>query len=171
MTMPWFFNTYDFYLGTSWDLAKMNEINSKQMMKFIAEGLVNILRDIEKGIINKKTKFKGNTFYFKESTIKRFGFNTRRMNLFETILFILNYFELCLLSSIVKKKFTFIPVKNVMIVIFNAEEILANKNKFETMLALLKNRKVKEQSKQKIKSALKDQTKIKTYKEIFTPVN
>ena len=137
MTMPYFINSYDIHLGTSWDFVTQSS-NTKKIMEYIAEGLVNIASDIEKGKISRKTFFKGNTFYLKESTIERFGFKTRRMNLFETILFAMNYAELCILNSFAKRRIRLIPLTNVMIVMCRADEILQNKKKFEMVLRRLK---------------------------------
>ena len=152
MTMPWFFNTYDLHLGTSWDFVNRSEKNPQKVMECIAEGLINIAVEIQEGAIKKNASFKGNTFYFKEETVKRFGFKTRRMNYLEGVLFILNYTELCILNSIAKKKLYFVPFKNVTIVTCTAEDILQNKNKFEHALRILKDRGTNRRSGSKIKS-------------------
>lgn len=137
MTVPLPFNIYDIHLGTSWDFLRISETHPRKMIRFILEGFVNIANDIENGKIKPNKSFRGNTFYLKESTIIRFGFRTRKMNLIETLLFILNYAELCLLNSIYKKRFYLIPTGNIMIVTFNANDILANKRKFENMILKL----------------------------------
>ena len=149
MTMPWFFNSYDLHLGTSWDFAKQNEINPQRIMEFIAHGLINIAAAIENGNIKSNASFKGNTFYFKNDNIKKFGFKTRKMNLFESVLFALNYTELCILNSIVKRRLYFIPIKNVMIVTCKAKDIVQNKQKFELTMNILRKRNVQRFTKHK----------------------
>ena len=56
------------------------------------------------------------------------------MNIIETIMFIQNYLELCVLNSILHKRLTFVQMKNVRIVYSSAADIKANKKKFEKVI-------------------------------------
>lgn len=154
MTMPWIFNTYDLHLGTSWDVATIEGATTRKIMEYIAEGLLNLAGEIEKGRIKRNAKFKGNTFYLKDSTIKKYGFSLRRMNLYELILFAFNYLELCVLNSLLRKKIYFIPLNNIMIVTCSASEILNNKQKYQAALNILRNETVlsKKPAKKKVEN-------------------
>jgi hypothetical protein len=134
MTMPLWFNHYDIHLGTSWDLARLEKVNPRKVMEYISEGLYKIALEIEAGRISSRAKFRGNTFYLKEVTVKRFNFRTRRMNVPELVLFAVNYIELCLLNSIIRRKFFLIPLNNVMIVYFDAADIVNNKKIFKEFM-------------------------------------
>lgn len=147
MTMPFFFNQYDIHLGTSWDVAKLHKINPRKVMEYIAEGLYNIALEIESGKLNINSKFRGNTFYLKEGTIKRFNFSTRRMNAFELALFIMNYIELFIINSILRKKICFVPINNVMIVFFTGSEIIKNKEVFGNFIQMSRRKNLGHKSK------------------------
>jgi hypothetical protein len=137
MTMPLGRNYYDLHLGTSWDLLKRTDLNPRLIITHLAEGLICLSEAIEKNQISMNSKFKGNTFYLNGKSIERFGFSTRKMNWFEFILFVINYTELCILNSIVKKKLYFVPWKNVLIVTCSAKDIIANKVKYISILDLM----------------------------------
>lgn len=127
-------STYDFHLGTSWDFFIQGNVTPKRTLYFLAKGLLNLCDDLEKGKIDRSTKFRGNTFYLKESTVNRFGFKARKLNIFEKLLFYQNYVELCILNSIVHKRLTIVKLNNIRIIYSTGEEILNNRNKFEAVL-------------------------------------
>lgn len=125
---------YEFHLGTSWDFFIQGNVTPKKTLYFLAKGLLNLCNDIELGKINRAAKFRGNTFYLKESTVSRFGFKARKLNIFEKLLFYQSYFELCVLNSIIHKRVTIIRVNNVRIIYSTGEEILKHRSKFEMIL-------------------------------------
>lgn len=127
-------STYDFHLGTSWDFFIQGNVTPKRTLYFLAKGLLNLCDDLEKGKIDRSAKFRGNTFYLKESTVNRFGFKARKLNIFEKLLFYQNYVELCILNSIVHKRLTIVKLNNIRIIYSTGEEILNNRNKFEAVL-------------------------------------
>ncbi|GJQ62680.1 MAG: hypothetical protein SCALA702_17330 [Melioribacteraceae bacterium] len=132
MIMPSFGRTLDFHLGTSYDFLKLKQINNKIILLYLAEGLMKISDEIEKGNIPKNTIFYGNTFYLKKKSIKRFGFSARRMNFFESFLFMLNYIELCILKSITMKRPVLIPLDNVWVIKITAGDLLDYSEHYRT---------------------------------------
>lgn len=126
MTMPSLGKTLDFHLGTSYDFFKLDKVTSRVIFLYLAEGLTKISEEINDGRIPIDTILYGNTFYLKKASLEKLGFTARRMNPFETFLFILNYFELCVLKSITMKKPVLIPIKNIWIIKISASELIKN---------------------------------------------
>lgn len=121
---------FEFHLGTSWDFFKAKKLSAKIMLLFLTEGLINICNDIEYGRLKKIIKLKGNTYYFNPESVTKYGFKYRNMNVFETIMFYINYVELCILYSLYLNKISFIPVKKVKIIFITSDELLKNKNNY-----------------------------------------
>lgn len=126
-TQPLFLNVQEIHLGTTWDFFKLPSVGPKIIFGYVAEGLLNLAEAIEQGRIDPETRFRGYTFYLKKTTIKRFGFKTRKLNVIEAILFSLSYFEVCLLKSISCKKLSIVPIGNVHIVFCTAQDIVKMK--------------------------------------------
>ncbi len=145
MTMPFSLSgrVYDFHLGTSWDFFQMQKKQASLILYHLAKGLVNVCAEIESGKFAPDTKFTGNVFYLKESTIKKFGFHSRKLNPFELFLFALNFIELCILFSISHRKLTMIPLTNVVIIYITAEELVDNKEKYLKVVDMFEGRKNK----------------------------
>lgn len=126
--MPFTPRYFEIHLGTSWDFFMNNTNSLKDTMSNIALGLFKLSEDIEKGKYDKRAWFKGNTYYLKESTVKNFGFRSRKLNLIENVLFMMNYIELTVLISLSKRRFMLAPIKNLQIIEISAEELVARKN-------------------------------------------
>lgn len=123
-------NVCEIHLGTSWDFFRQKTISHKATLNYLASGLVNLCNAVEKGKVKRKMKLKGNTYYINAETAAKFGFKSRNMNIFEIIMFSLNYLELCTLYSISNKKLSLVPVKNIKIIFCNAEDLLKYKSKY-----------------------------------------
>ncbi len=127
-------NDYDLHVGTSWDFFRLENRNQLTIFKFMAEGLINICTEIEKGNIDINSKFKGNTYFFKDNTAHKLGFNTRELTFSEAILFLLNYPEVCLLQSLMLKRLTLPKLDSVRIHYISGRELLQNKHIFQRYL-------------------------------------
>lgn len=121
---------YDIHLGTSWDFFQQRDKEPVTQLIQLGLGLVKLCEDIEKGVYNMNTRFTGNTFYVRTTTLEKFGFHIRNLNPFELLLFAMNYIELTILTSIAHKKFTSVPLGHVVIIFQTAEELLQNKQKY-----------------------------------------
>jgi hypothetical protein len=133
--MPWFGNSMDVHLGTSWDYFKLKDKSPRKIFYYVAKGFYNLINSINKGEIDKDTVIKGNIHYLSDSTLDKFGFKYRRLNVFELLLFSLNYIELCILKSITYKKIIFVPLNEIKIAYIKAGELITKKEKFEKFLS------------------------------------
>jgi len=131
-------NVYDIHLGTSWDFFKLKNVNPKLLLKYLAQGLVNLCDDIEKGVMPINKVFRGNTHYLNEKTVNKFGFKTRKMTPIEIFLFSLNYLELCFLQSISLKKISIVSLSSIRILTIDASDLLKNKTRYQEYLNKLK---------------------------------
>jgi len=138
-TMPLFYKYHEIHLGTSWDFFRMQKVNPRTIMIKLAEGLLNLIDSIEKGKTDGKIIYKGNTHYLNEKTARIFGFNVRNMNLFETIMFFISFFEHLLLSSLSHRKFHIIKLEKVKIVTIRAEKLIQYKPLLTKYLNRIKN--------------------------------
>lgn len=138
LTMPKGRKILDIHLGTSWDFFKAQKQNPKLILYLLASGLVKFCDAIEKGKIPKDTLVQGNIFYLRDTSVEKFGFKYRKMNWFETILFVINYIELSILISISYKRFRTAPLNNVKIIYNSAEELLKNRDKYQKTADMLK---------------------------------
>ncbi len=134
-TMPIGIKTLDFHLGTSWDFFHQKKISVKGQVEQLIEGMIHFCTAIEEGKIAPETKLTGTTFYMKDSSLKRFGFKSRKLNPFEIFLFVLNFLELNLLFSIAHKRLAIIPLGIVRVVYTTAGEVVNYK---EELIHLLK---------------------------------
>jgi hypothetical protein len=129
--MPYHDGSLDIHLGTSWDYLRCKDKSSKQLLLHLAKGLHRLINDVEKGKIEGDRIIRGNAYYLKPKTFERFGFKSRDMNLLENILFLMNYFELCLLKSLTHKRLSFVSFTNVKILYSRAEDLIPYKERIK----------------------------------------
>lgn len=133
MVVPRFGNTLDIHLGTSYDFFRQKNISARLILQYVAEGITRLCDDIAAGKIKPNAKLYGNSFYFKKESLEKFGFKTRPMNLFETILFCFIYFEVSILRSITMRKISFVPVSHVFIISSTAGDLLKYRDRFHAL--------------------------------------
>jgi hypothetical protein len=124
-TLPLPFRVLELHIGTTWDFFKLQNANPTLILKYLAEGLVNLAKAVEEGKVHPETKLRGYMYYMNPNTVQRFGFHTRKLNGFEMLMFSMNYIELCILQSISYKKLTFVKFENVHISTITAKEMVA----------------------------------------------
>lgn len=139
-TVPIFYRIREIHIGTSWDFFKIMNVNPLKLLIYLGEGLLNLSKDVESGKIDENTTFRGVTFYMKPETLKKFGFKVNKPGILDSILFAINYIELCILISISKKRFSLVNLKNIRVIKISAKEIHSNKLIFESTLNKLINR-------------------------------
>ena len=120
----------DIHIGTSWDYMNLKNRSPKNIFRMLLEGFLGLCKEIESGRIKEDTLIKGNICYFKPGVTRKFGFNTRTLNLFESIFFLMNYIEMLLLRMLTTGKFEFIPLDNNRIHYAKAKDILSRKEVF-----------------------------------------
>lgn len=146
---------YEIHLGTSWDFFKMQEINPRLQLIYLSQGLLNLCEKIEAGLISRKAVIKGNIYFFKDSSVAKFGFRIRNLNFYELLLSFLNFIEASLLMSISYKRFSIVNINNFKVIYITANDLLKNKQKFRFLLSKLTHSNENAKS-QKIISGYKD---------------
>jgi hypothetical protein len=111
------------------------------MMKYLAEGLVNLCEAIEKGQVDRHWIVKGTVYYINDSNLQRFGFESCAPNLLQWLLFLQNYLEACLLLTLSKKKLSLVNIGSVRRVKAMAADLLPYKEKYAIYLRCLENEK------------------------------
>jgi len=139
-TVPIFYRVREIHIGTSWDFFKIMNINPLKLLIYLGEGLVNLCKDVEEGKIDGNTTFRGVTFYMKPETLMKFGFKVNKLGIIDSILFAINYIELCILITISRKRISFVSLKNIRVISIKAKEIRESKLIFENTLSKLLNR-------------------------------
>ncbi len=137
-TMPFFNNHLDIHLGTSWDFFKPYKLNSRIILLYLAEGLYSLSSAIERGEIDSQKILRGNVYYLNTSTFEKFGFRSRKLNLLEFVLFLMNYVELCILQSVSSGKVSVVSFKNLSILTCKAGDLPAYTGKLESLIKHLK---------------------------------
>jgi hypothetical protein len=136
-TIPFLNNTLDIHLGTSWDFIRHLQVNPRRLLYFLAEGLLRIIADARRGNIRTTTRLRGNTYFLKKSSLEKFGFMTRKMNLIEWLLFLFTYLEISILQSISHKRLTFVPLRNVCIVYCTVGDLIRHQSRIERIARTL----------------------------------
>jgi hypothetical protein len=136
-TVSIFYKLKEIHLGTSWDFFKIRKVNPKKLLIYLAEGLTNLSTDVENGYISPDTTFRGIIYYMKPKTIENFGFKVQKLNIVDMLLFGINYFELCFLISLSRKKLSYVKLNNISRIKCKAYELIRNKCKYEDILAKL----------------------------------
>lgn len=120
-------NRVELHLGTSYDFFHMDAQGPRLFLAYLAEGMLDICAHIEDGRISRDTEIRGCIYFLDRATLRRFGFRTRNLTLFEQAMFSLNYLELCMLLSISRKRPCRVKIKDVKIAYCIADDFLANK--------------------------------------------
>ncbi|MFQ3598282.1 MAG: hypothetical protein SNJ55_01515 [Chloroherpetonaceae bacterium] len=140
-TAPYGFKTLEVHIGTSWDFFRLQKVNPSVLLYHLAEGLHNLCAEIESGKIAPETKIRANLYYFSDATVAKFGFTARRPNLFEWLVFSLNYIELCLMLSISYGKLTRVRFENLKVIEGVAGELAHHKQEYRRIAERLRRRK------------------------------
>jgi hypothetical protein len=131
--------TLEIHLGTSYDFFLHNP-SPRLMMRYIAEGLVNLCEAIEKGQVDRHWIVKGTVYYINDSNLQRFGFEPCVPNLLQWLLFLQNYLEACLLLTLSKRKLSLVNIGSVRRVKAVAADLLPYKEKYVIYLRISRER-------------------------------
>ncbi len=132
-TVPIWKNRLEMHMGTSWDLFRLERLDAKTQMFYLAKGLAKLCAEIEQGKFSKDAVIYGTTYYFSNATLQRFGFRVREQSLLEKFMFGLNYLELCLLFSISRRKLSFVNTDLVKVAYCPLERLVQNKADYERL--------------------------------------
>lgn len=140
LTMPFGRRTLELHLGTSWDFFRRGELTQLALMNYLGKGLVGLLESVELGIVRHDTRLRGTMCFLSAETMHRIGFQTRKMNVLESMLFLINYPEICLLQSLVKRRLTLVPWKQVRMFEADVSDLLVAKERLLTIVRRLEHR-------------------------------
>lgn len=139
-TVPYGFKTLEVHIGTSWDFFRLQKVNPSVLLYHLAEGLHNLCAEIECGKIAPETKIRANLYYFSNATVAKFGFTSRRPNLFEWLVFSLNYIELCIMLSISYGKLTRVRFENLKVIEGVANQLALYKHEYKRIAERIRKR-------------------------------
>ncbi len=139
-TVPYGFKTLEVHIGTSWDFFRLQKVNPSVLLYHLAEGLHNLCAEIECGKIAPETKIRANLYYFSSATVAKFGFTSRRPNLFEWLVFSLNYIELCIMLSISYGKLTRVRFENLKVIEGVANQLALYKHEYKRIAERIRKR-------------------------------
>jgi hypothetical protein len=141
-TVPFGPRTLELHVGTSWDFFQQNNLTEQQIIHHLARGLLGLLDAADNGLVPMTMKLRGTVYYFRTDTLRRFGFRSRRMNPVETLIFLLNWLELCILHSLMKRRIALVSLSSVRVVNATIEEISARRSEIRRLVDQLE-RKIK----------------------------
>lgn len=79
-------------------------------------------------------------YYFGGRTLTRFGFTMRPMNAVETVMFLLNWIELCLLYSITRGRVCLVRISDVRVVHSTIGTLVSRKHQLLELARILASR-------------------------------
>jgi hypothetical protein len=139
-TMPYGKKALEIHIGTSWDFFRLQKVNPSILLLHLAEGLYRLCDEIERGNIHPETLIRANLYYFSDATVQKFGFASRRPNVFEWLVFSLNYIELCVMLSISYRKLARVKFENLMVVEGKAKSLVVYKHRYRLIYERLRQR-------------------------------
>lgn len=125
--------------GTSFDyLLEMSGtkpgINwKKKMLVFYINGLLEIAKQIEEGILPDFIIVRGSSYFFSSRTAAKFGFDISESTSIEKLNILLNYLDLLWMYSLTNGKLSFPNLKNIKTVRISGEKLLENKHNLMTL--------------------------------------
>jgi hypothetical protein len=132
-TVPFGRNTVELHVGTSWDYFRTQHRSQHDVLRSLTQGLLAMVEEAERGQLPLSRKLRGTVYYFGGRTLSRFGFSMRSMNPIETVMFLLNWAELCLLYSITRGKICFVRVSDVRVVHTTVSALVEKKRELEAL--------------------------------------
>lgn len=139
---------YDLHNGTGFDYwFVMRKVKSgiptqNKILEYYLQGLLNIIKEIEEGIIPDTITISGTSYFFSESTAKRLGFDILPPSGFLKLNQYMNYIDLVWMYSRAKGKLTFPNLKNVKAAAIKGSTLQSNKDYLEKLYLYLKERSV-----------------------------
>ena len=137
---------YDLHNGTGFDYwfvmrkIKPGIPTQNKILEYYLEGLLNIVKEMEEGIIPETITISGTSYFFSESTAKRLGFDIVPPPGFLKFNQYMNFLDLLWMYSRAKGKLTFPNLKNVKAATIKGSALRANKDYLEKLYLYLKER-------------------------------
>lgn len=135
---------YDLHNGTGFDYwfvmrkIKSGKPTQNKILEYYLEGLLNIVKEVEEGIIPESIAIGGTSYFFSESTAKRLGFEIVPPPSFLKLNQYMNYLDLIWMYSRAKGKLSLPNLKNIKAVSITGANLAANKGYLEKLYLYLK---------------------------------
>lgn len=137
---------YDIHFGSLFDCVLSGLFSGRRgrfkdlMMFFLIEGLLNIVKDVESGKIEKEAEIQGSSYFFNKKTAAKFGFESIKMKVSHKYLLYLNYLEMLLVFSFSKGRLSRPNIEDFISVKTTGSDLIAQKVYIEKLHQILKNK-------------------------------
>ena len=137
---------YDIHFGSFFDSTLSGLFIGKRggfkdlMMYFLVDGLLQIIKDIEAGKIDREAVIRGSSYFFNEKTAHKFGFESMTNKTSHKYILFLNYLEILLVFSFSKGKFSWPNLGDFKSVKTTGAEMVKNKEYVEKLHGILKSK-------------------------------
>ncbi len=134
--------TYDLHLASNVDLILFarNSTNPRKMIFHeIVEGLLNICREIENGVLPRTVSIQAITFFVKKTTFQKLGFKTITFAPQYAILYFFDYIGILLSNYCITKRFRFVNILKTQKATMTGEDLLQNRGNLEQLKMKLSN--------------------------------
>lgn len=136
-TVPLGASTLDMHLGTTWDVMRQRNLTAGRMLLHCARGLLALCDAADRGEIAADTELRGTMYFLGPDRLRHFGFRTTPMSIPETVAFLLNYAEVCLLQRLIKGRWGWVDLRRVYIVRATIADVLLHRTAIATLAARL----------------------------------
>ncbi|OAQ38509.1 hypothetical protein A5893_13875 [Pedobacter psychrophilus] len=134
----------DLHSGTSFDylfvMRKYKpgfEIRNRLLMYYL-EGLINLIQQIENKNIPEDVKIVGTSYFFKEKTLTKMGFEITKSSLFYRINLLVNFIDLIWMNSVSQGKLSIPAIWNAKTISITGIKLIENKKEVEEFYEMLK---------------------------------
>ncbi len=135
--------TWEIHGGTSWDyvrlfrLSESGAVATRRLLRFYLEGLLDIARLVESGVISPGTTITGTSYFFSEKSARRLGFRLEPAGPRLRAVLVLYYLDLVLLSSFARGRIAFPNVLKARRAAIRAADLAARRPEIEALIARL----------------------------------
>lgn len=123
----------DLHSGGSFDYLflmrkfKIGIESRNRILMYHLEGIMNIITQIENGVIPKTVTVSGTSYFFNERTIKKLGFEQKRPSLFYRINLLVNFIDLIWMYSVSQGRFSMPKIWNVKKISIEGSKLINRK--------------------------------------------
>lgn len=137
-------NKIELHNGTSFDylfVMKFSDFGFKAkkiILIYYLEGLLNLIKEIESGIVSKGINIEGASYFFSKNTVSKLGFKLMKPKIHQRLKLIINFWDLFWMYSYSKGKISIPNIFNVNRALTNGEYLCNQKNEIVILLKRIK---------------------------------